>query len=203
VKVHAPEDVPLWVPAPVRSDVIAWVKNPQYREHPTDLATLLRLATDRRMRTVWTELEGKHPAALRQFFFAAYDATVHPRRVVTTKQLEADAARVSRSADDVRWIDQSTAKKLDEAARAMRARSKEPGADPPVVLSPSGWRPPLVVVQRHEQNDETRAYVLELASVTRKLFGSTMRRTIATTASVALQTTVTERQVRNWTPSAS
>jgi hypothetical protein len=197
--VRAPEDVPLWVPPPVRSTVAAWLRNPGYHGHLSDLAVLRRLATDPRMQTVWGALEGKPPAALRDFFAVALDAAVHRRRITTAKQLEAEAARVSRSADDVRWIDQSTAKKLDEAARAMRARSEKPGADPPVVIKDGGWRAPLIVVQRHEQNDATRAYVLELASVTRKLFGKTMRGTIATTAMVALQTAVTEQQVRNWT----
>jgi hypothetical protein len=190
--------VPLWVPAPVRSNVIAWLTHPQYREHPRDLAILLRLATDPDMRKVWDVLEGKPPAALRQFFLVAYDAAVHPRQIMTVKQLAAEAARVSTSADDVRWIDQITAKQLDEVAQAMRDRSHRLGADQ-IVLSPAGWRPPLVNVQRHEQNDTARAYVLELASVTRKLFGNVMRKTVATTASVALGTTVTERQVRKWT----
>jgi hypothetical protein len=88
----------------------------------------------------------------------------------------------------------------------MRDRSCQLGADQIILwrradtntLSQAGWRPPLIVVQRHEESDAVRAYVLELASVTRKLFGTTMRKTIATTASVALQATVTERQVRHW-----
>jgi hypothetical protein len=200
--VHAPEDVPLWVPAPVRSDVIAWLKNPNYREHPRDLAILLRLATDPEMRKVWRVLEGKPPAALRHFFLAAYDAAVHPRRIVAAKQLEADAARFSIVADVGRpWINKEDAKKLDEMARAMRERSHQLGADQPVALSPSGWHPPsLVVVHRHEESDAPRAYVLELSNVTRELFhGKVMLNTVATTASVALGNTVTARQVRKWT----
>jgi hypothetical protein len=60
---RAPEDVPLWVPAPIRRNVIAWLKNPQYREreYSRDLAILLRLATDLRMRTVWPALGNPPP----------------------------------------------------------------------------------------------------------------------------------------------
>jgi hypothetical protein len=117
---------------------------------------------------------------------------------MTARELDAEATRVSTSGDDVRWIDQSTAKQLDEAARAMRDRSHRLGADQ-IILSPDGWRPPLVIVQRHEESDAIRAYVLELSSVTHKLFRNVMRKTVATTTSVALQAEVTERQVRNWT----
>ena len=195
---HAPEDVPLWVPAPVRSNVIVWLKNPQYREHPRDLAVLLRLATDLRMQTVWNELKNSLPSKLKRFFFVAYDAAAHPRRLMTAKELVAEAARVSTSAEVVRWIDQPAAKQLDEVARAMRDRSRRLGADQ-IILSPDGWRPPLVIVQRHEESDAVRAYVIELVGVTRKLFKRAMRGTIKTAAEVALGTTVTERQVRKWT----
>ena len=107
----------------------AWLTNPQYRDYPDDLAILMRLATDQRMQTVWNELGnspplGKtSPSKLNRFFFVAYDAAVHRRRIVTAKQLDAEAVRVSTSADDVRWIDQPAAKQLDEVARAMRERS--------------------------------------------------------------------------------
>jgi hypothetical protein len=41
--------------------------------------------------------------------------------------------------------------------------------------------------------------VLELSGLTRELFGEISLRTVATTASVALQRRVTDRQVRKWT----
>jgi hypothetical protein len=200
--VHAPGDVPLWVPTPVRSDVVAWLTNPQYREHPRDLAILLRLATDLRMRTVWNVFKGKPPPKLKWFFLVAYDAAVHPRTIRTAKWLNEEATRFSTVADVGRpWINKQDVNKLNAAAQAMRERSRQLGADGPVALSPSGWRPPpLVVVHRHEESDEARAYVLELSNVTRELFrGKVMLNTVATAASVALGITVTARQVRKWT----
>jgi hypothetical protein len=200
--VRAPEDVPLWVPPPVRSTVTAWLRNPGYREHPDDLAVLQRLATDQRMRMVWNVFKGKPPPKLKWFFLVAYDAAVHHRTIRTAKWLNEEAARFSTVADVGRpWINKEDAKKLNAAALAMQERSRQLGADQPVAISPSGWRPPsLVVVHRHEESDEARAYVLELSNVTRELFhGKVMLNTVATTASVALGITVTARQVRKWT----
>jgi hypothetical protein len=191
-----PDDIPDWVPFPIQSVVRGWLTNPQYRDHPDDLAVLHRLVTDPRMQRVWNVLRGKPPVALKQFFFTAYDAVAHPRLVTTPEQLDAAAAKFSTVADVGRpWIDEKIAEKLDEVARAMRDRSRV-GADQPLAL---GWRPPLIVLKQNKEDDEVRAYVLEVSSMTRKLFGSFMLRTVATTASVALRTTVTERQVQEWT----
>jgi hypothetical protein len=59
-----------------------------------------------------------------------------------------------------------------------------------------------LVVQRHNKkrsDDQARAYVRVLGHLTRDLFGSVLTRTVATTATVALERSITERQVRNWT----
>jgi hypothetical protein len=203
--VHAPEDVPLWVPAPVRSNVIAWLKNPQYREHPRDLAILLRLATDPRMRTVWKQLGyapplgNTPPSKLTHFFFVAYDCAVHSRVVTTPEQLNQEAAKFSTVVNVGRpWIGEQDARKLDEIARTMRDRSRKLGADPPVAIKDGGRRPPLIVLKQRKDDADVRAYVLELSSVTYKLFRSILLGTVATAASVALQTTVTARQVQEW-----
>lgn len=55
-----------------------------------------------------------------------------------------------------------------------------------------------LVVQHHSDDAVARAYVRMLGDLTKKLFGSVLRNTIATTASIALQREVTEWQVRNW-----
>jgi hypothetical protein len=56
-----------------------------------------------------------------------------------------------------------------------------------------------LVVSKDYGNREARGYVRVLAAETRKLFGTTLIRTLATTASVALSTKVTPTQVRKWT----
>jgi hypothetical protein len=56
-----------------------------------------------------------------------------------------------------------------------------------------------LVVSKDYGNRDTRGYVRMLAAETRKLFGTTLIRTLATTASVALLTEVTPIQVRRWT----
>jgi hypothetical protein len=58
-----------------------------------------------------------------------------------------------------------------------------------------------LLVQRHNKkrsDDVARAHVRVLVDLNRKLFGKVLTRTVATTATVALGRSVTERQVRNW-----
>jgi hypothetical protein len=214
-----PEDIPDWVPSPIRSEVLKWLdwNEHNYREHPDDLTVLRRLVTTPKMRDVWialkTALNGEPPAEFKRFMFTAYDCAVHPRTVTTPEQLNDEAAKFSTVVEVGRpWIDKQDAKKLGEMVRAMRDRSSRLGADQPVDLSPPtsftvrhamgqfgehGWRPPLVVLKRHK-DAEVRAYVLELSTVTYKLFHSILLGTVATTTSVALQTNVTVRQVQEW-----
>ena len=56
-----------------------------------------------------------------------------------------------------------------------------------------------LVVNKDYGNRETRGYVRMLAIVTRKLFGKTLTRSLARTASVALMKEVSANQVRKWT----
>jgi hypothetical protein len=58
-----------------------------------------------------------------------------------------------------------------------------------------------LVVSKDYGNRDTRGYVRMLATETRKLFGLTLIRSLATTASVALMKDVRPKQVRNWTQS--
>jgi hypothetical protein len=57
---------------------------------------------------------------------------------------------------------------------------------------------PLVVIKDYGNRD-ARGYVRMLATETRKLFGKTLIRSLATTASVALMKEVSPNQVRKWT----
>jgi hypothetical protein len=58
-----------------------------------------------------------------------------------------------------------------------------------------------LVINKDFGNRDTRGYVRMLATETRKLFGLTLIRSLATTASVALMKDVRPKQVRNWTQS--
>jgi hypothetical protein len=155
------------------------------------------------MKWVWKELGNdpdklRLPHKLKQFLFVAYDAACHRRPVVTMAELEEEAAKYAFGVSARRWIDTRVASGLDETARAMRARSRKFGADPPILERGRLFRPPLVVVSQHEPSDLVRAYVLELSRLTCKLFTSPHLKTVATTASVALQCKVTQNQVKKW-----
>jgi len=56
-----------------------------------------------------------------------------------------------------------------------------------------------LVVNKNYGNRDTRGYVRMLATETRKLFGMTLTRSLATTASIALMKEVSPNQVRKWT----
>jgi hypothetical protein len=56
-----------------------------------------------------------------------------------------------------------------------------------------------LVISKDYGNRDTRGYVRMLATETRKLFGKTLIRSLATTASVALRKEVSPNQVRKWT----
>jgi hypothetical protein len=56
-----------------------------------------------------------------------------------------------------------------------------------------------LIVPYHTKADLARAYVLVLGHRTRELFGDILFRTVATTASVALDRKIDWQQVRKWT----
>ena len=76
---------------------------------------------------------------------------------------------------------------------------RPPNARPPQDATDYSWRPPKFIFSKHEESDAARAYVLELSGLTSELFGEISYKTVATTASVALQRPITQRQVRKWT----
>jgi hypothetical protein len=79
---------------------------------------------------------------------------------------------------------EKAAKFYDEVARAL-------------IKVRTGEAP--LVISKDFGNRDTRGYVRMLATETRKLFGLTLIRSLATTASVAFMKEVTPNQVRKWT----
>jgi hypothetical protein len=79
---------------------------------------------------------------------------------------------------------EKAAKFFDEIAGAL---SRVKTAEAPLVIS------------KDFGNRDTRGYVRMLATETRKLFGKTLTRSLARTASVALMKEVSPNQVRKWT----
>lgn len=202
--------VPTWVPGMVRDAVKEWSveRTHNYKDHPRDWAILCRLATDARMEGVWDELRRRQGASadqMRQYFFYAYDAACHPRPVTTGAEL-IEMAKTFRAAAAyaAKWragpVDARLPEKLYEMAIDAERRAGISAADPTVVLEPSGWRPPaLVVLQRETQANAARAYVYELSNFTRQHFGRVLMGSIAVTASVALEQEITREQVHDWT----
>jgi hypothetical protein len=200
-------DVPDWVPSAVRSHVLN--RMDVYRtlgwEHygpnpdPTHLEILRRLLTRPRMKKVWKELRRRRATAdqLVGFFMAAYSAAAVPSLVVTENERADIVAEWLSAAGKCRQAgEQMAGERLERLARSM-APVGNPlrGADNRVRAPLPGE---LLMVVKHTRNDTARAYVRDLSDATRHLFGSALVRTVATTASVALDRTVTEHQVRNW-----
>lgn len=200
-----PQDVPDWVPEVIRDCMAQWLKTyaHEYHQHPNDLEILRRLAIEPKMRDVWNVLK-RTPArpdaveaienravrgeivpggtaqekALALFFCRAYEFACHPRTAITASERDDLTARFSSAAELCGWIgEKQIAEKLHAIAR-------------------SGGRH-LLVAPRHHKDDATRAYILELGDLTRKLFGRVSLRTLATTATVALDRPVKSHQVRS------
>jgi hypothetical protein len=191
-------ELPDWLPAPVRGYMLQ-VEKLFAGCLPDDLAILRRVATDDRMKYVWRQLRrrAKSDKALIEFFDVAWQRARIPWSVMTPKDCAALAAPYSEAAELCRWTKEHeitarvnpelaaafdlVANHFDEAAR----REKRLGSP--------------VIVKHHSEDDVSRAYVRVLGHATRKLFGSTLVRTVARTASVALDQEIGWRQVRNWT----
>ena len=185
------------------------------------LAILRRVATDSRMRYVWRELVRYKAArqvirksghsvvsvsdqlapdvALVKFFECAWQRARFPYLVTTPADRAARAAPWSKAAELCRWE-----KEHDIVARLNPELSVALGVVArhfDEVARREGRLDSPLVVQRHNQkrgDDQARAYVRVLIDLNRKLFGQVLARTVATTATVALQRHITERQVRNW-----
>lgn len=193
-----PETMPDWLPIAVRSHLLI-IEKLKLAVLPDAIAMQHRLATDSRMHYVWRELErqGASDKALVEFFECAFNHL--PRIVTTPKDRAAFAASWSKAAELCRWTKQhdfaarmnpDLAAALDRVARHFdEVARKEGRLDSPLV------------VKHHSKNDQVRAYVRLLGNTTKRLFGSTLFRTVATTASVALDQGISWQQVRDWAKS--
>jgi hypothetical protein len=212
-------EIPAWVPPPVRSCVLHLVKQltadfpdvpAMVRQHTTQqnlpaVAIVLRLATSPEMRNVWRELERRQrrqrrhapDKALEGFIVVAWINACAPPSVETPKDRAALAAPLSSAAERCRWAHRHDrgVRRDPELARALLSVADyfEECARKVIRCRYS----PLIVKHRHK-DDQARAYVRVLGDHTRTLFGSALYRTVATTASVALQQKIDWQQVRQW-----
>ena len=199
--------IPDWVPVPVQRHFLVCeelfggglLEGRLPDGIKSDLAILRRLTANSRMLYVWRELaRGKATdKALVEFFDCAFQRARFPYFVTTPKDRAAQAAAWSSVAELCRWSHEHgiAARMRPELAAALvlvanhfeEVAHKEGNTDSP-----------LVVKHHHNINDEARAYVRVLGGLTRKLFGIALYRTVATTASVALQQEISLQQVRDW-----
>jgi hypothetical protein len=171
-------DLPAWLPPPVRNPVLLVEK--LFPENLVDdLAILRRLATDQRMIYVWRELARRKATneALVEFFDCAFGRARFPYFVTTLKDRIApwsSAAELCRRSNKYLIANPELAAALVLVADYFEGVARE-NMDSPLV------------VKRHSADGPGRAYVRVLGALTRKLFGSPLYRTVATTASVALR----------------
>jgi hypothetical protein len=191
------DTLPTWLPPPVRSHVAQLEK---LLAGPESLAILRRLSSDPRMIHVWRYLTTRQEATdkvLIEFFDCAFWRAVFPDSVTTAEDRAARAAP---------WF--SVAASLRGLNNFLIATRLYPELAPvPVFVAEwlegmarlAGNTESPLVVKHHSGGDESgRAYVLVLGNLTRKLFGSPLRGTVARTSSVALQKEIDGQQVRDW-----
>jgi hypothetical protein len=202
--------MPQWLPAAVWSCVLQVEKlfcpalpdNPGAVLFAEELAILHRLVTDDRMKYVWREL---HPRAkadkdLVAFFDTAWQqARSIARTVETRKDRAARAKPYLQAAELCRWTREHdiAAKMNPELAAAAAVMA---GYFAEVERREGNLDSPLIV-KYHGEDDVARAYARVLGQRTRELFGATLYRTVATTASVALDREIIWQQIRDWTNS--
>jgi hypothetical protein len=168
---------------------------------PEDLAIMHRLASDARMKYVWHQLQprAKSEKALIEFFDCAWQRARLPHFVETPQDRARLATPYLTAVELCRWtkehdiaaqMNPDLAAALDIVARHFDEVARREGRldSPPIV-------------KHHGEDDVARAYVRVLGHLTRKLFGSTLLRTVARTASVALDQDIDQQQVRDWTKS--
>ena len=188
-------DLPDWLPSPVREFVL-WAEEAWQRDENA-LAVLRRIATTPKMEVVWDTLKKRRASdsALRDFVRCACKyALLHGHKIFPM---------ISRQERD------ASAKQFSDAV-GLELHDSLPAA-PSSQRPPRSWRTILkhvhdfqrslqspLVVENHIKDDEIRAYVQILGAETKELFGNVLRGTVATVASIALDRTVSERQVRNW-----
>jgi hypothetical protein len=175
-----------------------------------------------RMRTLDANSSAQDKACALFFFYAilAFGGLNIRPPVFTRKQLDVAAARWRSAAqaccaakkEVYNWwhIEAKTAEFLEELAlppdeldvelvTALAIVSEHFERTANICDSPA-WGP-AVVIERSSKDrgsDEVRAQVRVLAAQTHKLFGRYLHGTLATVTTVALQTVITEKSVKNW-----
>jgi hypothetical protein len=153
-----------------------------------------RLATDPRMRRVWRTLGryGKPNSVIYEFIESACitefsgELSVKDRAkgkefACSVAEACRDLANVARLCSDPTLLTAFTlvAEYFEKSARDWER--VDPG-----------------LVKNHIKDDTARAYVRKLGRLTHHLFGDTLYRTVATTATVSLERPIAWQQVRNW-----
>lgn len=213
-------DMPSWVPPEVRS-YVRWIEGqslpPMVADDKTvrQLGAVQRLAIAPKMQHVWKELK-RYPAPdepLRQFLTCACDAASDPPKLRTEKE-RAEAVTMLRTTAVVCALEHGQmiaeaekaqpflsqpgerAKQRDRhqlaAALALVAKHFDTAAENTLKL-----QSPLFIKHRI-RDEEARAFVRLLGDETKRLFGNTLYRTVATVATIALQRPLDWRQVRKW-----
>jgi hypothetical protein len=176
-----PTSVPPWVPAAVRK----WALDGLFFIHEKDKEVSQRLLTDKRMRRVWRELT-KRDKTNKPFH--------QPDRSTNTLSVPFDTILVAFfdwSCTAARTLRPLLTK--DEAVKLSNEIRMFPDFSTGGVLLSRSY----LEVKRHTTRDRVRAYVLLLARACKALFHSPLYSTIATTASVALNTQVDAAFVRS------
>jgi hypothetical protein len=221
-------EIPTWVPVAVAEsrDLLAPTPQGPLRACPPPLVNpsrtiLIRLLTDRRMRSVWAELTRKdrrtgrflHPSRLERFAEASerQDRAIGilPRLVLWPFMHGVrPAAGLRRNVDKDRGEAREVARKLREwAAREgaverygwlVRAKKLEDAAEALDKMAAEAEARCFAVVDRDRGSLEARGLAMWIADSCEMLFGSPLPSVIATMTSVALDCEVSAQQVRDW-----
>jgi hypothetical protein len=186
--------IPPWVPLPIRRQVKDLSTDD---EHARAFVIAQRLAAAPAMRYVWRELKDRgDDVALSQFFIIACDCATRTLPPFYTRTECALSATVwSGGAALCRSEQESMAAKnsLELAAALERvAQHFETVA--------RRWDriDERRLIGKRSRDDDARAYVRVLGDVTEKLFGTTLYRSVATVATIALGRNMSWGLVRQW-----
>jgi hypothetical protein len=163
-----------------------------------DHTIMHRLATDDRMKYVWRELRprAKSDKALVEFFDCAWQRARFPHFVETLPDRARQARPWSEAAELCRWTKQHNILVRKDPGKAAAFDVVASMFDE--IARREGHLDSPLVVKHHSVDDVARAYARVLGHATRELFGSPLYRTVATTASVALDQYIDPQQVRGW-----
>ena len=195
-------DVPSWMPEAARDYLrrIERIKRPKLpgdKEPPRELVIAQRLATAPKMRYVWHTLERQAPsdvnAAIWEFFYHACRTSVP---VVTLADRDAGIESLSNMAAACRDRRQNDSRVRDNP-RLARAFAQVENYFETDARDAKGIDL-RYFARHHVKNDDSHAYVRMLGRETKRLFGATLYRTVATVATVVLERQIDWLQVRKW-----